>query len=242
MGSIVGKKDPVRTCCDRLERKILDAEQLLSELDETYFFLNNVVNGEKHQYPFFKCGGIAILVMCLKHWKENELIVRQTLLCLVPLALNPIVADQIRVAGGREVVEDTVENNKLDEIIQQDGMTILTNVQKFGCVAVFRAIKKTEETHDPVPLFQAMLDWPRATDIIEAAVTQVGATRAQHPPAPFHPLPLMCSLRHCTKIWHLAEIGAAKGHEMRDLIFDLNVGREDAVDEHGDHVTDERNG
>ena len=89
VGSFLGKKDPVVHVVEQLKEKLLDREELLDVYDACYRLLNPRVGNAKYtQVHFFKNQGCECFKAAIDYWKDDEVLLRSVVRCMIPLARN----------------------------------------------------------------------------------------------------------------------------------------------------------
>jgi hypothetical protein len=171
--TIIGKKDPTVKLVADLTTKMFDREDVLDSLDQTYELIAAYLNGTKYHASFFQHRGVQVIVKIMEQWREDEVILRSCCRVIMPLARNAALADQLRVVGARTALETAIENNKLDDFIQRDGLEALTAINKVGLSRALAEIDEGCRQEDPSRVMQQMVDHPRKPEVHTHAFTEL---------------------------------------------------------------------
>lgn len=159
-----------------MKEKLLDRDELLDVYDACFRLLSpRVGSGKYTQVHFFRSHGCDCFKAAIDYWKDDEVLLRSVIRCLIPLAQNPKISDELRKCGIRTYMENVLDGNKLDDIIQRDANDALSAVNKAGTRLAMAHIEEGTTTQTPGLIIRAMVEHPRKRDVHEAALDALWA-------------------------------------------------------------------
>lgn len=171
-GSFLGKKDPIRDIISKLTRYAGSRLDCIHLLETLYRVLQpRVGSGDAAQEHFMSRKGPQVLVECINCWKEDEVVVRAAVRCLLPVSLHPALGEDLRRIGVRTCLEDTLDAFKLDEFISEDGQQALDSINREGRRVANSKIEEGSATENVRLIFDAIIEHPKKKDIAEKAFT-----------------------------------------------------------------------